>query len=168
MRFAAAIAAATLVVACATTGGALPAPRYADAASRGALSSFLAGRPSAPQVAETTENWSLALGDSVACGVPMRQVLDAGLVGALEIGAMNAAASEGGEREIRQGVRDYIGRLVGLLTDRRPAPSGARCDALANWAPRTADAGREAVARARRNGLMDEEYGLLLDLLGTR
>jgi hypothetical protein len=150
---------------CATAGGSLPAPRYADAASRGALASFLAGRPSADQVAQTTENWSRALGDSFACGVPVRHVIDAGLVGALEIGAMNAAMSQGGEREVREGVRAYVGQLAGLLADRRPRPSQQRCDALEGWAPRTADAGRDAVQRARRNGLMENEYGILLDLL---
>ena len=153
------------LVACATAGGSLPSPRYADAASRGAISSFFAGRPSAEQVAHTTENWSLALGDSVACGVSLRHVIDAGLVGALEIGAMNAAMSQGGEREIRAGVRDYVGRLARLVTERRDRPSEQRCGALEGWAPRTADAGREAVQRARRNGLMDDDYGVLLDLL---
>ena len=153
------------LAACATTGGSLPMPRYADAASRGAISSFFAGRPNAEQVAQTTESWSLALGDSVACGVSVRHVIDAGLVGALEIGAMNAAMSQGGEREIREGVRSYIGRLVNLVTERRERPSQQRCTALEGWAPRTADAGREAVQRARRNGLMDNEYGVLLDLL---
>ena len=153
------------LAACATAGGALPAPRYADAASRGAISSFFAGRPSAEQVAQTRENWSHALGDSVACGVSERHVIDAGLVGALEIGAMNAAMSQGGEREIREGVRDYVGRLTRLVTERRARPSEQRCGALEGWAPRTADAGREAVQRARRNGLMDNEYGILLDLL---
>jgi hypothetical protein len=150
--------------ACATTGG-LPSPRYADAASRGALASLLAGRPSAEQVARTTENWSRALGDSVACGVSLRHVVDAGLVGALEIGAMNAAMSRGGEAEVREGVRTYVGQLAGLLTNRQPRPSEQRCNAIEGWAPRTADAGREAVQRARRNGLMDNEYGILLDLL---
>lgn len=159
------VPALVLLTACATAGGALPSPRYADAASRGALASLLAGRPSAEQVTRTTENWSLALGDSFACGVPIRHVIDAGLVGALEIGAMNAAMSDGGEREVRQGVRTYVSELAGLLTDRRPRPSSQRCDALAGWAPRTADQGREAVQRARRNGLMDSEYGILLDLL---
>lgn len=153
------------LAACATTGGSLPTPRYADAASRGAISSFFAGRPSAAQVAQTTENWSLALGDSVSCGVSVRHVIDAGLVGALEIGAMNAAASQGGEREIREGVRSYVGRLVSLVTERRERPSAQRCASLEGWAPRTADAGREAVQRARQNGLMDNEYGILLDLL---
>jgi hypothetical protein len=73
--------------------------------------------------------------------------------------------SQGGEREIREGVRDYVGRLTRLVTERRDRPSGQRCDALEGWAPRTADAGREAVQRARSNGLMDNEYGVLLDLL---
>jgi hypothetical protein len=153
------------LAACATAGGSLPTPRYADAASRGAFASLLAGRPTGQQVAQTTENWSLALGDSIACGVPIRRVIDAGLVGALEIGAMNAAMSNGGEREVREGVRDYVGQLARLLTDRRSRPSEQRCRALASWAPRTADQGREAVARARRNGLMESEYGMLLDLL---
>lgn len=153
------------LAACATAGGSLPTPRYADAASRGALASLLAGRPSAEQVAQTTENWSLALGDSFSCGVSIRHVIDAGLVGALEIGAMNAAMSQGGEREVRDGVNAYVGQLVRLLTTRRERPSEQRCGALEGWAPRTAEAGREAVQRARRNGLMDDEYGLLLDLL---
>ena len=153
------------LAACATTPSALPAPRYADAASRGAFAALLAGRPNAAQVDAATESWSNALGDSFACRVPMRQVLDAGLVGALEIGAMNAAASGGGEREVREGVGAYVGQLASLAVSRREAPGAARCDALSAWAPRTADAGREAVARARRNGLMDDDYGLLLDLL---
>ncbi len=165
MRIAIFVAAALILAACATTGGALPTPRYADAASRGALASFLAGRPSAEQVAHATENWSLALSDSVACGVSMRHVVNAGLVGALEIGAMNAAASNGGEDEVREGVGDYVGQLVSILTQRRQRPTAQRCSALESWAPRTAEAGREAVQRARRNGLMDDEYGLLLDLL---
>ncbi|MCL4716022.1 MAG: hypothetical protein KJZ75_14030 [Hyphomonadaceae bacterium] len=164
MRLAVFIAAAALA-ACATTAGSLPSPRYADAASRGAFASFFAGRPTAAQVTQASEAWSRALGDSFACRVPTRQVIDAGLVGALEIAAMNAAASRGGEREIREGVRDYVGQLVRLAVDRRPAPSAQRCEALAAWAPRTAAQGREAVARARANGLMEDEYGLLLDLL---
>jgi hypothetical protein len=159
------ILALAMLAACATAGGSLPSPRYADAASRGALSSFLAGRPSAAQVQQTTENWSQALGDSVACGVSVRHVIDAGLVGALELGAMNAAASDGGEREVREGVNRYVGQLASIITERRERPSASRCAALEGWAPRTADAGREAVARARRNGLMDEEYGILFDLL---
>ena len=153
------------LAACATAPDGLPAPRYADAASRGAFASLLAGRPNQAQVDRATENWSNALGDSFACRVPMRQVLDAGLVGALEIGAMNAAASGGGEREVREGVGRYVGQLASLAVSQRERPSPARCEALAAWAPRTADAGRDAVARARRNGLMDEDYGLLLDLL---
>jgi hypothetical protein len=153
------------LAACATLPDALPSLRYADAASRGTLASLLVGRPSAAQVERTTEAWSMALGDSFACGVPMRQTLDAGLVGALEIAAMNAASSGGGEREIRQGVGRYVGGLVELAVDRRPRPSAARCDALAAWAPQIADDGRETVARARRNGLMDDDYGLLLQLL---
>lgn len=158
--------AAILLAACATTSASLPAPRYADAASRGSVSAYFAGRPSAAEVDAATENWSQALRDSFGCGVPMRQVIDAGLVGALEIGAMNAAASRGGEREIRAGVGRYIGQLVSLAGEQRDRPAPARCDALAGWAPRTADAGREAVMRARQNGLMGDEYGLLFDLLG--
>ncbi len=164
MRRAALIALAALA-ACATFPDALPSLRYADAASRGSVATFFAGRPTADQIDRTTESWSNALGDSFACGVPMRHVIDAGLVGALEIGAMNAAASGGGEREIREGVGIYVSQLVRLATDRRPRPDGRRCDALDSWAPRIADDGREAVARARRNGVMDSEYGLLLDLL---
>jgi hypothetical protein len=96
----------------------------------------------------------------------MRQVIDAGLVGALEIGAMNAAASRGGEDEVRQGVARYVGTLAALAFERRARPSETRCEALAAWAPRIADDGREAVERARRNGLMEDDYGLLLGLLG--
>lgn len=142
-----------------------PSLRYADAASRGAWATLLAGRPSEGQVARVTDAWSYALGDSVACRVPMRDVVNAGLVGALEIGAMNAAASGGGEREVRQGVGRYIGTLVSLVGERRERPSNARCDALSAWAPRIASEGREAVERARRNGLMDENYELLLGLI---
>jgi hypothetical protein len=160
-----ALAALLALAACATTPSSLPTPRYADAASRGAFASLLAGRPNQAQVDRATENWTAALRDSFSCDVPMRQVLEAGLVGALEIGAMNAAASGGGEREVREGVMRYVAQLASLATSRRERASDARCAALAAWAPRTADAGREAVARARRNGLMENDYGLLLDLL---
>jgi hypothetical protein len=165
MRRAALAAFIFALAACATTPGALPSPRYADAASRGTLASVFAGRPSAEQVADATEAWSLALGDSFACGLPVRHVVDAGLVGALEVAAMNAAASRGGEREVREGVRQYLGQLARLAVDRRDRPNARRCDALAAWAPRTAEQGRETVQRARRNGLMDDDYGILLDLL---
>lgn len=151
--------------ACATVPDGLPALHYADAASRGSVAAFFAGRPSAAQVDAATRNWTEALGDSFGCGVPMRQVIDAGLVGALEVGAMNAAASRGGEREIRDGIGRYVGQLARLAVQRREPVAQARCDALAGWAPRTADAGREAVALARANGLMDDDYGLLFDLL---
>lgn len=153
------------LVACATLPNALPSLRYADAASRGTLAAVLAGRPTADQVDRATDAWSMALGDSVACGVSGNDVVNAGLVGALEIAAMNAAANRGGEREVREGVGRYLGRLVSAASDRRPRPSASRCDALDAWAPRIATEGRETVARARRNGLMDEEYGLLLQLL---
>lgn len=155
------------LAACATVPGGLPSLHYADAASRGAFASLLAGRPNQAQVDRVTENWSDALGDSFACRVPMRQVINAGLVGALEIGAMNAAASGGGEREVRDGVGRYVGRLASLAAEQRQRPSPERCEAVSAWAPRTAEAGREAVARARRNGLMEDDYGLLLDLLGN-
>lgn len=158
-------AAVLVVAACTTTSAYGPSLRYADAASRGALASLMAGRPSAAQVDRTTEEWSRALGDSFACRVPMRQVVDAGLVGALEIGAMNAAASRGGQREVREGVGRYMTTLAGLALERRERPADDRCNALSDWAPRIAEEGREAVARARRNGLMDEDYGLLLQLL---
>jgi hypothetical protein len=161
------LAALLTLAACATAPESLPTLRYADAASRGAFASLLVGRPNQAQVDRTTENWSNALGDSFACRVPMRQVINAGLVGALEIGAMNAAASGGGEREVREGVGRYVGQLAAMAVEQRDRPDSARCDAMAAWAPRTADAGREAVARARRNGLMDDDYGLLLDLLGS-
>lgn len=153
------------LAACATVPSGLPALHYADAASRGSVAAFFAGRPSASQVDAATQNWTHALGDSFSCGVPMRRVIDAGLVGALEIGAMNAAASRGGEREIREGVTNYVGELARLAVARREQPASARCEALSAWAPRTADAGREAVQRARANGLMDDDYGLLLNLL---
>lgn len=159
------LAVLAVLAACATAGQNGPSLRYADAASRGAFATLLAGRPTQPQVDRATENWSDALGDSFACRVPMRQVIDAGLVGALEIGAMNAAASGGGGREVREGVGRYVTTLAGLAVERRERPSPQRCDALAAWAPRIAEEGREAVARARRNGLMDEDYGLLLQLL---
>lgn len=160
------IAAALLLLgACATVGESGPSLRYADAASRGAWASLLAGRPTEAQVARATEHWSDALGDSFACRVRMRDVIDAGLVGALEIGAMNAAASRGGEAEVREGVSRYVVQIAALAVERRQAPSQARCDAMAAWAPRVADDGREAVERARRNGLMDDDYGLLLSLL---
>jgi hypothetical protein len=153
------------LAACATVPEGLPTPRYADAASRGAISTVLAGRPNQAQVDRATDTWSEALSDSFACRVPMRQVINAGLVGALEIGAMNAAASGGGEREVRDGVGRYVGQLAAMAIERRERPSTERCEMVSAWAPRTAEAGREAVARARRNGLMDDDYGLLLDLL---
>lgn len=159
------VAGIIVLSACATVPGNLPAPRYADAASRGAWGALLAGRPTRAQVDEATEKWSNALGDSFACRVPTRQVIDAGLVGALDIGAMNAASSGGGAAEVRAGVGRYIVQLASLAAQHRDAPSADRCEALAQWAPRTAEAGREAVRRARANGLMDNDYGLLMDLL---
>jgi hypothetical protein len=164
-RYLLAILIAAALSACATVPANEPSLRYADAASRGAWSSLLAGRPSERQVERATEIWSEALGDSFACRVPMREVINAGLVGALEIAAMNAAASRGGEREVRDGVGRYVVTLAALAVERRERPSSARCNALAAWAPRIAEDGREAVARARRNGLMDDDYGLLLGLL---
>jgi hypothetical protein len=153
------------LAACATTSAGGPSLRYADAASRGAFASLLAGRPSQAQVDRVTEDWSRALGDSFACNVPAREVINAGLVGALEIGAMNAAASRGGEREVREGVGRYVVTIAALAVERREAPSPERCEAMAAWAPRIAEDGLEAVARARRNGLMEDDYGLLLALL---
>ncbi len=164
MRSALFIALLTLA-ACATSPHAGPSLRYADAASRGAWASLLAGQPSRAQLDRATDAWSHALGDSVACRLPMRDVVNAGLVGALELGAMNAAASRGGEREVRDGVGRYILTLISLIGERRPAPAEARCSALAAWAPAIAAEGREAVERARRNGLMDDNYGLLLGLI---
>lgn len=160
-----ALAALLALSACATLGESGPSLRYADAASRGAWASLLAGRPSQAQVESTTENWSRALGDSFACRVPMRDVINAGLTGALELGAMNAAQSGGGEREVREGVARYVVTIATLAIERRDRPSAERCDAMAAWAPRIAADGREAVERARRNGLMDEDYGLLMSLL---
>mgnify|MGYP006908343287 CR=1 FL=1 len=160
-------AALAALAACATMGQSGPSLRYADAASRGTLASFFAGRPSERQVEHATEAWTGALRDSFACGVRMRDVVNAGLAGALEIGAMNAAASGGGEDEVRAGVVRYVAQFAGLALERRERPSEARCDMLAAWAPRIAEDGREAVERARRNGLMDDDYGLLLDLLGN-
>jgi len=153
------------LTACATVPSTLPMPHYADAASRGAFGAVMAGRPTQAQVDEATERWSDALGDSFACHVSTRQVIDAGLVGALDLGAMNAAANQGGGREVREGVGRYVARLVSLATSNRERPSDKRCADLAQWAPRTADVGREAVERARRSGLMDENYGLLMTLL---
>lgn len=162
-----AIVLAFALAACATMPESGPSLRYADAASRGAWAALLAGRPSAAQVERTTEDWSRALGDSFSCRVPMREVVNAGLVGALEIGAMNAAASRGGEDEVREGVARYVATLASLAVERRERPSAARCEAMSAWAPRIAGDGHEAVARARRNGLMDDDYGLLLQLLGS-
>lgn len=152
--------------ACATVGDrGGPSLRYADAASRGAWATLLAGRPSQAQVDATTENWSHALRDSFACDVPVRHVVDAGLAGALEIGAMNAAASGGEERAVREGAARYAFTLAQMLISDHEQPSEGRCRAVASWAPRVADDGREAVARARRNGYMEGDYGLLLSLL---
>lgn len=153
------------MAACASVPSNLPMPRYADAASRGAIGALMAGRPSPAQVDEATSRWSNALGDSFACGVPTRQVIDAGLVGALDIAAMNAAASGGGRDAIRAGVGAFVARLASLAMQQRPRPDTARCGDLSAWAPRTAQAGRDAVQRARRNALMDNDYGLLMDLL---
>lgn len=160
-----ALAALLTLGACATIGESGPSLRYADAASRGAWAALLAGRPTEAQVERTTENWSRALGDSFACRVPTRDVINAGLTGALELGAMNAAMSRGGEREVREGVSRYVVTIAALALERRERPSEQRCEAMASWAPRVAADGREAVERARRNGLMDEDYGLLMSLL---
>ena len=159
------LAALAALAACATVPGNLPAPHYADAASRGVLGALLAGRPTRAQVDEATGKWSDALGDSFACRVRTRDVIDAGLVGALDIGAMNAASSGAGAAEVRAGVGRYVAQLATLAVQHRDRPSPDRCSSLAQWAPRTAQAGREAVQRARRNGLMDNDYGLLMDLL---
>jgi hypothetical protein len=159
------LAALMALGACATVPGDLPMPHYADAASRGAWGALLAGRPTRAQVDEATVKWSNALGDSFACRVPTRQVIDAGLVGALDIAAMNAASSGGGASEVRQGVSRYVAQLARMAAENRDRPASDRCEALTLWAPRTADAGREAVHRARANGLMDSDYGLLMDLL---
>src|SRR5690242_6078544 len=142
--------------ACATVGESGPSLRYADAASRGAWAALLAGQPSQSQVEATTENWSRAIGDSFACRVPTRDVVNAGLVGALELGAMNAAATRGGEREVRQGIGRYVLTIARLAVEEHEQPSAQRCEAMSSWAPRIAADGREAVHRARRNGLMDE------------
>lgn len=159
------LAALLALGACATIGETGPSLRYADAASRGAWAALLAGRPTEAQVERTTEDWSRALGDSFSCRVPTRDVINAGLAGALEIGAMNAAMSRGGEREVRDGVARYITTIAALAIERRERPSAERCETMAAWAPRVAADGREAVERARRNGLMDEDYGLLMSLL---
>lgn len=159
------LAALIALAACATMERG-PSLRYADAASRGAWASLLAGRPSQDQVDRATESWTAALRDSFGCSVPMRDVINAGLAGALEIAAMNAAASGGGEREVREGVARYVGQLAAMALSRRERASEERCEMLSAWAPRIAANGREAVARARRNGLMDDDYGVLLDLLG--
>lgn len=160
-----ALAALLSLSACATTGENGPSLRYADAASRGAWATLLAGRPSESQVEATTENWSHALSDSFACQVPARQVVEAAVVGALEIGAMNAAASGGSEREVRQGAAHYAFSVAQMLLRNRERPTETRCQAMAAWAPRIAAEGREAVARARRNGYMEGDYALLLGAL---
>jgi hypothetical protein len=160
-----AFAALLALSACATVGESGPSLRYADAASRGAWATLLAGRPSESQVEATTENWSHALSDSFACRVPARQVVEAAVVGALEIGAMNAAASGGSEREVRQGAAHYAFSVAQMLLRDRERPTETRCQAMAAWAPRVAAEGREAVARARRKGYMEGDYGLLLGAL---
>lgn len=159
------LAAMLFLCACATFGASGPSLRYADAASRGAWATLLTGRPSEAQVEATTENWSHALRDSFACDIPARHVVDAALAGALEIGAMSAAASGGGEREVRQGAARYAFAVAQMLIAESERPSDERCRAMASWAPRVAEDGREAVARARRNGYMEGDYGLLLSLL---
>ncbi len=160
-----AFAALLVLGACATMPESGPSLRYADAASRGAWAALLAGQPSEAQVERATEDWSNAIGDSFTCRVPTRQVISAGLVGALELGAMNAAHSRGGEREVRDGVARYVVTIAALAVERRDRPSDERCDAMQAWAPRIAEEGRDTVERARRNGLMDNDYGLLLGLI---
>lgn len=152
--------------ACATVGESGPSLRYADAASRGAWAALLAGRPSQAQVDRATETWSRALGDSFSCRVPLGYTLNASVVGALEIGAMNAAASGGSERETREGIARYVATVVAIAGERRERPSQERCEAMAAWAPRIAEDGRETVARARQNGLMGSESDLFLGLMG--
>ena len=66
------------LAACATIPEGGPHLRYADAASRGAWASLLAGRPNERQVERATEDWSRALGDSFACRVPTRDVIKIG------------------------------------------------------------------------------------------
>ena len=67
--------------------------------------------------------------------------------------------------EVRDGIARYISTIASLALERREQPTTERCDAMAAWAPRVAADGREAVERARRNGLMDDDYGLLMGLL---
>jgi hypothetical protein len=164
-RLSLSVALLAVVAACATVDP-MPSLKYADAASRGSVAAFFVGSPSQEAVKATTAKWSEALGDSVACNVPMRQVLDAGLVGALEIGAMSAASTRGDEKVIRRGVAGYLLELASLVTKRRPAPEAARCQAISAWAPRIAEEGRETVARARKNGVIGKEYDLLIALVG--
>jgi len=144
------------LTACATTADTGPRLRYADAASRGAWASLLVGRPSQAQVDRASEDWAEALRESIGCDVPTRDVIRAGLAGALEMAAMNAAASGGGEREVRDGVSRYVGQLalMTISSMRHSAPAN-RCEELRAWAPRIANEGREAVDRARRNGLIE-------------
>jgi hypothetical protein len=162
MRIVAVCLAMTLA-ACATMSEPLPRLRYADAASRGTFASVLAGRPSAAQVDAETQAWSIALSDSIACELPTRHVVNAAFVGALEVSAMNAAATSGDQRQVREGVGLFLAELMQLMVERTDRPSDIRCAALSRWAPRVADEGRDAVERARRNGLMGDTF--LLDLL---
>lgn len=164
MRLWASLICLFVLAACATAPEGLPQLRYADAASRGALSAFFAGRPSAAQVERVTNTWSEALRDSFACNVPGRDVLNAGLVGALEIGAMNAAAQQRGDEAVREGVSRYLSQVVNVAMQNRTRPEDGRCAALAAWAPRVAQDGREAVERARERGLIGADYERLMGL----
>lgn len=142
------------LAACATPPDDGPRLRYAEAASRGAWAALLSGRPTQQQVDRATEEWSRALRDTFACGVPASDGIEAGFVGALEIGAMNAAMRGGGEAEAREGIARYLTSIAIMALEHHDRPSAERCAALARWAPRVAAEGREAVERARRNGLM--------------
>ncbi|MEQ1492918.1 MAG: hypothetical protein ABL932_20435 [Terricaulis sp.] len=66
---------------------------------------------------------------------------------------------------VRQGIGRYVLTIARLAVEDHEQPSAQRCEAMSSWAPRIAADGREAVQRARRNGLMDEQYGLLMGLL---
>jgi hypothetical protein len=161
-----ALTAALLVAACATTPGDLPDVHYAAAASGGKVSTFMAGRPSERQLDVAVDKRSRAVGDSFACGLKTRQIGQAGLVGALELATMSSLAQGGGEELRRNTVRGYVVRMgEAMVKGDHPRPSPGRCEALRGWLPRVHAEGHEAVDRARRNGLIPPEYGLLLRIL---
>ena len=152
------LAALFALAACATAQSAGPSLRYADAASRGAAALLAGGQ--AVQVERATQDWSHALGDSFACGYALR--VNAGSRARWHRGDECGRAWRRARGARAQRAGGDAGRPC---VERRERPSQAR---WVSW-PHGAARGRRwpRSCAARSNGLMEEEYGLLMALLGS-